>query len=402
MRIIYAYEFDAADVNVQSGRPYSILKELEQSGSEIVRVFPLHRHVRYLYAPKYWYYRSRHQIYRPDREPLFLKSIAWQIERRVRHTPADILFAPGSHAIAELNTPHHKIFTADATFANVLEFYDFFKNCSAKFIAQGHRQDRQALANCSAAIYPSQWAAQSAINDYGAAAGKIHVIPFGANIEAPDPETVNQLIKSRAFDQLRILFIGSDWHRKGGDIVLASCDILHRNRVPVQLDIVGPRAMTAALPAYARFHGWLDKKNPKQRQSLQTLLARAHFLFVPSLAENYGMTFCEAAAFGVPCLTTDVGGIPAVVLDRRTGFTLPPGAPPAVFAEVLQAVFDSPDRYRSLALASAEDYRARLNWSAFRTAFFRVIRTVLAGGRNGGRAAACGQAPPYAQRGRMT
>jgi glycosyltransferase involved in cell wall biosynthesis len=377
VRIVYAYEFDAVDINVQSGRPCSILTQLERHGNEIVRAFPLKRQMRYLYQWKSYYYRRRGRTYRPDREYVYLKSLARQIERRVQDVAADVLVAPGSHVIAELRTPHPKIFVADATFANVLDFYDSFTDCAPEFIRQGHDQDRKALANCAAAVYPSSWAAHSAIDDYGANPAKVRVIPFGGNLVPPDQGTVMTWVDQRRFDQLRILFIGRDWQRKGGNTILATCDVLERRLVPLRLDLVGVERVPAVLPAYARLHGRLDKRHPDHRRQLEGLLRHAHVLFVPSLAENYGMVFCEAAGFGVPSLATAVGGIPTAVRDGQTGFTLPAGSKPEAFADILYELFADPPRYRELALASLQDYHERLSWDAFGSQFLHVVNEIL-------------------------
>jgi glycosyltransferase involved in cell wall biosynthesis len=377
MRLIYAYEFDAADINTQSGRPFSILQQLERHACKVVRVFPLRQQVRYLYSGKYLYYRTRGRIYRPDREPMLLRSFARQIERRVRGVVADVLFAPGSHSVAALDVPYPKIFCADAPFANVLEFYDSFANCAPEFIEQGHEQERKALANCAAAIYPSEWAARGAIEHYGASPERVHIIPFGANIAAPDAVTINNRIAARRFDEVRILFVGRDWYRKGGDTVLGACDVLGRRKVTVRLDIVGLCHVPVALPQYARSHGLLDKNDPDQRRRFEDLLGRAHFLFVPSRAENYGMIFCEAAALGVPAVATEVGGIPTIIRHGETGFTLPLTSSPEAFADVLQGAIADPKRYRELALATAADHRTRLNWEVFGKEFLKIIRRTV-------------------------
>jgi glycosyltransferase involved in cell wall biosynthesis len=73
----------------------------------------------------------------------------------------------------------------------------------------------------------------------------------------------------------------------------------------------GDRAFVRA--TYARLHGRLDKRNSAQRRRLEDLLRHAHVLLVPSRAESCGTVFAEAAAFGVPSLTTAVGGIPTAV-----------------------------------------------------------------------------------------
>jgi glycosyltransferase involved in cell wall biosynthesis len=183
-------------------------------------------------------------------------------------------------------------------------------------------------------------------------------------------------IDGRRFDVLRLLFVGRDWHRKGGDLVLAACECLRLGAVPLRLDIVGIERLPVDLPPYARLHGVLNKRNPEAWRQLEGLLAQAHFLFVPSRAENYGMVFCEAAAYGVPSIATNTGGIPTIVRNGCTGFTLPQDRPPRDFAEAIESCFSDPRRYRDLARSSLAEYHERLNWHAFGRRLFEVIAQI--------------------------
>lgn len=375
LRIVYAYEFDAADVNIQSGRPYFMLRQLEQSGCTVLPAFPLGLQVKRFYRWKTHYYRARGMTYHPDREPRLLKSIGRQIERRLRQLQADFVFVPGSHAMAEFSCALPKVLVADATFANVLEQYEAFTGCARSYIDMGHEQERKALANCTAAVYPSRWAAESACRDYGTDPDKVHVIPFGANSTCHDQETVRSWIEGRSSDRLRVLFVGCEWKRKGGDIVLEICDSLARE-VAVELDLVGLTA-PPRLPAYARNHGFLDKSRPQERRRLEQLYARAHFLCVPSRAENFGLAFCEAAANGVPSIATAVGGVSEIVLDGVTGYALPPGSPAQFYAERMLACFSDPPAYRALALATLHESTLRLNWPCFVRRVLDVVRQQL-------------------------
>ena len=376
MKVAYAYEFDAADPMVQSGHPASILQQLTQRGVDVIPAYPLNQLTRMLFAPKVLYHRRRGRVFRPDRQPLFLRSLARQVERRLAAARPDVVFAPGSHAVAMLNTPYPTVFCADATFANVLNAYDSFSRCADEFVAHGHAQERAALNRCAAAIFPSQWAAQSAIEDYGADPARVHVVPFGANVEAPDAGTVAGWIAARDLSPLRLLFVGREWERKGADTVLATCSRLHAAGYAVSLDLVGINQPPVALPVWAHNHGLLDRRDPDQRARLQALYAHAHFFFVPSQAENYGMVFCEAAAHGLPSLTTNVGGIPTIVRHGKTGYTLSPQAPTSDWAAPLAQAVETPAAYRAMAHASRADYEDRLNWDAFGARLYEILERV--------------------------
>lgn len=381
MKVAYAYEFDAADPMVQSGRPASIRRELRENGCEVQDVFPLRRDLRYLYAPKALAYRRRGLIYRPDRERLYLKSLAVQVGRQLKASRPDVLFAPGSHAIAWVDAPCPVVLCADATFANVVDAYADFSRCAPEFVAQGHAQERAALGRCAAAVFPTEPTARSAVEMYGMAPERVHVVPFGANVQAPDGAQVRHWIHARHLVPLRLLFVGRDWIRKGADVVLETCALLTQKGIAVELDLVGIAQPPRPLPAWVRQHGLLDKRIPAQRAALEGLFARAHYFFVPSRAENFGMAFCEAAAHGVPSLTCRVGGIPTIVRDGVTGHTLAPESPARDYAACLEQAIADPARYRTMAGAAYADFCARLNWRAFGARLRDILEAAAAGAR---------------------
>lgn len=75
------------------------------------------------------------------------------------------------------------------------------------------------------------------------------------------------------------------------------------------------------------------------------------------------MVFGEANSFGLPCLTTDVGGIPTLIKNDLNGktFSLQSGA--SDYCDYILDLFANFSRYQELALSSFQEYEARLNWS---------------------------------------
>ena len=68
------------------------------------------------------------------------------------------------------------------------------------------------------------------------------------------------------------------------------------------------------------------------------LLEGASVLVVPSKAyESFGMTIIEAMAFGVPVVTTDVGGMPEVLGDTKAGYVCSKNNP-LEFANAIEAI----------------------------------------------------------------
>ncbi len=376
MRILYAWEQDADDVNRQSGRPYFLLRALEAQGCTVLPAFPLSRAAERRFFWKRCYHRLFGRTYYPDREPAVLQSLAKQVERKLRNVDVDCVVAPGSHAIAAVRTETPKILVADATFANVLDFYAAYSNLAGEYVAAGHAQEQIALAGCRLAVYPSDWAAESAIRDYGASRARVHVLPFGANVPLPRASEVLAWIDEREVDRLRVLFVGRDWNRKGGPICVEACKALVSSGIDVRLDVVGATP-PAPFPSFMVAHGRLDKSRPEDARRLAELFARAHFFCLPSQAENFGLAFCEAAAFGVPSLATAVGGVSAVVQPGRTGFIFAPGTPSTAYAAAMIGLFQDRQAYRVLARAAYTEAAERLNWTEFSRRLVGLIREAL-------------------------
>jgi glycosyltransferase involved in cell wall biosynthesis len=367
IKIAYIYQQNAANPSVQSGRPASILKELTAMGATVHPVFPMETRMSRGSKLKKAFYRMSGRYYRGDREPGFLSAIASEFERRTRRTPYDIVFSPGSEAVSGLNIPRPIAFCADATFANMVDYYDDFSRLSAAYIRNGHHQEKAALRRAALAIYPSEWAANSALEFYQADPAKVAVIPFGANLGSQNRRVeVHGWIANRPLDRLRLLFVGRSWARKGGDIVVETAQRLVAKGYPLKLDLV-----TSEIPHRLRGmpwitqHGFLDPNQPDTTALLRDLFKAAHFVFIPSRAEAYGMTFAEASAFGVPAIGTTTGGIPSVVRNGGNGFTLPLSAGAPEFAELIAGTIAGREKYNDLCRNSFDEFEQRLNWRTF-------------------------------------
>jgi glycosyltransferase involved in cell wall biosynthesis len=105
---------------------------------------------------------------------------------------------------------------------------------------------------------------------------------------------------------------------------------------------------------------------------LSELFKAAHFVFVPSKAEAFGMTFAEASAFGVPSVATATGGIPSVVHNGVNGFTLPITADAAEFADLIAGAISDREQYADLCRKSFEEFDKRLNWRVFCARFLEI------------------------------
>ena len=146
-------------------------------------------------------------------------------------------------------------------------------------------------------------------------------------------------------------------------MALEVAERLNNSGLPTELTVVGCDPFNGRTqPEFVRCEGFLDKLVEQDRRRIMSLLAESHFLIVPSLAECFGIVYCEANALGVPCLARSVGGVPTVIKDGVNGYLFNPEAPPEECARVVERLFGDYDRYIALARSSLKEYQGRLNW----------------------------------------
>jgi len=310
-----------------------------------------------------------------DRSIFLAKAHAKVVSKRLAAQSFDVIIAPmGTTEVAYLETDIPIVIVRDATFALMHNYYPKFSNLLNKSVREGYYLERLANERSSLLLYPSAWAARSAVEDHRADKEKVHVVPFGANFEAPPIEIVQKRAKS---DRCRLLFVGVDWPRKGGEIAFETLLKLDEMGVQAELIVCGCTPPKEFSHARMKVIPFLDKNDEEQRLELEKLFEMADFLLLPSRSECYGMVFCEASAFGLPSITTNTGGISGAVTNGENGYMLPPGAGGAEYARLIAEIYLDDHRYAELVKSSRAAFDARLNWDAWAISVDKLIREEL-------------------------
>jgi glycosyltransferase involved in cell wall biosynthesis len=377
MKLAYATTYNSRDLKEfynWAGLGYYIAESLKHQSIALDYLGPLEDQIAIKGICKLK--RHYHQIFEGKNylkalDPLILQNYANQVARKLSHIPADIVFSATISSTAYLDCRQPIVFWADATFANLLDSYPVYQNLCQETIEHGHQMERVALQKSALAIFASDWAAQTAINVYQADPSKVKVIPFGANLDNQMTfDDIKAAIESRPSGKCKLLFIGYDWVRKGGDIAVKLTKALNSAGLPTELTVVGcSPAIEDSAASFVKIVGMVSKSTAAGRSLINQLISESHFLILPSQAECYGIVFCEANSFGVPCIATNVGGIPTIIRDDLNGKTFDREADVTAYCEYIINIFANYSEYKKLALSSFNEYQFRLNWSvAGRTA----------------------------------
>ena len=370
MKIAYVTTYDARNLqgaNEWSGTGYHIAEALKKQALSLEYIGPLKdpavlKAIRKL--KRHYYEQFYKENYQKDSDPLMLKNYAAQVARKLSSVKADIVFSATVDPIAYLECTQPTAFWADGTFAKIQNFYPQYSNLCEPVIHDWHKMEKLALQKCSLAIYSSDWAAKSAIHDYGADSTKVKVVPFGSNTESPfTHETIQDVIKSRTSNCCKLIFLGVDWVRKGGDVAYEIARTLNQSGLNTELTVVGCRPLIEEpLPDFVKVLGFISKSTDKGKKRIQDLILESHFLILPTLADCTPIVLCEANSLGVPCLSTTVGGIPTMVHNDVNGQLFDPEADITEYCSYIQKIFLNYSNYQDLAFSAFNEYQSRLNW----------------------------------------
>ena len=108
-----------------------------------------------------------------------------------------------------------------------------------------------------------------------------------------------------------------------------------------------------------------------------SLIANASVLVVPSQAyESFGLTIVEAMAFGIPVVTTNVGGMPEVLADSHAGYVCSKDDP-AAFAEAIINILGDPVLASALGRNARQSFEQRFTADTMGRNYQKLIEVIL-------------------------
>jgi glycosyltransferase involved in cell wall biosynthesis len=232
-------------------------------------------------------------------------------------------------------------------------FYGHALSANLPLEAIKKRLNVRALAAARHLVTWSQWTKDSLIADYCMPAEKITVIPPGIDT------TLWRFERSLAppNQPLHLLFVGGDFLRKGGDVLLEAFRRLPRSTNALLHLVTDSPAVSECEPKVC-----VHRKIAPNSKELLNLFRQADIFVLPTQADCLPLAIMEAMAAELPIITTSIGALPEAVLHRETGWIVPPGD--------VDALADAIDQ-----LAADPSLRAQLGRQARRTALERFDAT---------------------------
>lgn len=142
---------------------------------------------------------------------------------------------------------------------------------------------------------------------------------------------------------LRVLFVGSDFRRKGLDRLLAACakTDVRQGDVQPEVIIVGKGEVPSELRQRCEKSGWLVRAVGPQLD-VRPFYTTSSVLVHPARSEPGGLVLLEAMSQGLPVIASDVCGYARFVREANAGWVLSENSVEESLPKVLQEVLSSP------------------------------------------------------------
>jgi glycosyltransferase involved in cell wall biosynthesis len=219
--------------------------------------------------------------------------------------------------------------------------------------------ERAALACADAVCTRSRLVADALQTMMGVPAERLVVVGAGPNVIAEGPR----------LSPPRLLFFGTEFHRKGGDIVLAAFQNLRRDFDWLELDIVGGPP-PGPLPPGIAWHSGISLPQ------VARLFGQASILLAPSRFETWGDVIVEAMAGGAVPIVADLPPMTEIVTHGTDGLVVPREDPHALATAVATLLRD-PSMLARLSQAARDRVARDLNQQAVAAKVAEVLNAVV-------------------------
>ncbi|MEI7592775.1 MAG: glycosyltransferase family 4 protein [Actinomycetes bacterium] len=262
-----------------------------------------------------------------------------------------VILQVGSHVRAS-RSGYRSFCITDVTVAQAVSAGQFsVAGASDRVIAEAIEYQSEVFESCEKVFVFSQWAAQSVIDDYGYSSDRVVVVGAGGNL---DSEVSRRVDPQRRY----LLFIGIDWHRKGGRLMLDAFRDVRLAYPDVALRIVGcePDIHEDGVEVV----GFLNKNDPVDAARLLNLYAGATCLVLLSDFDPFPIVILEAASLGVPVVSTNEGSRPEMVVSGETGILANRNA--AEIAAAIKTMLVDPASAEAMGQAAQRRALSRFTW----------------------------------------
>jgi glycosyltransferase involved in cell wall biosynthesis len=201
-----------------------------------------------------------------------------------------------------------------------------------------------------------------------------HRIHSKHGVLMPPDETNAQLVAERRHKQL---FVGRIHPYKGLDTLVEAYAIARRMNASLELSIVGRGVIGARLLRRIRELGISVDNRYLSDDELKEVIASHGVMVLPYTSATQSGVAAIALAHGLPCVATNVGGLPEQVIHGANGLIVPPRDPEAL-AQAMVSIANNEGTARRMAEESLRIGRELYSWNTIGDKLFNDLVTFIA------------------------
>jgi glycosyltransferase involved in cell wall biosynthesis len=265
-------------------------------------------------------------------------------------------------------------------------------NCPAPPAARStvtERVLRVLLNQNSAVVAVSPTVQRYLLERTGVKSDRVVMIPHGVHeVEVP-PEDEVRAERARIGVPTGAFVVGTvcrlfDGHKRVSDLIAAVAQ-LHGRRTDVHLVVVGDGPDGPALEQMALALGIADRVHFLGYRNDHALFYGLMDVFaLVSAYEAFGLVFAEAMSAGIPCIGSNVGGIPDVIAHGQCGLIVEKGDVGAL-ASAIERLANEPQLRREMGDAARKRARDRFDVRRYAAEVAALYRKELEAARARGR-----------------
>ncbi|MGL5804661.1 MAG: glycosyltransferase family 4 protein [Xenococcaceae cyanobacterium] len=201
----------------------------------------------------------------------------------------------------------------------------------------------------------------SLIQDYGIEPKKITVVGSSGNFKKPYQG-------EKTFGNKQILFNGSDFQRKGGDLVLSAFEMVKKAIPEAKLVLIGKKIDLQQ-------DGVVNPGAISSLEEMRNLFLKTDLVVAPSRCEPFQEFLLEAINYGVPCLVSGVDGMPEIIDNEIDGIVTKQPTP-AILAEQTIDLLKNSARLTSMSQKARHKTKTKWNWDGIAANISQVLSTL--------------------------
>jgi colanic acid/amylovoran biosynthesis glycosyltransferase len=213
----------------------------------------------------------------------------------------------------------------------------------------------QLMESARSTVTVSDFAAHFLKKRFPASVAKIHRVYNGIDLNDFRRSDFSSPIPS-------IIAVGRLIEKKGFTDLVRACEVVRKRRREFRCQIIGEGPLEEPLRAQidnGGLQGQVEVAGPHPQSEVRSRLAGATLFVLPCIAEpsgamdNLPTVIMEAMAAGLPVVSTQIGGIPEMVVENETGLLVSPNDPSAL-ADAIEKLLVDPALAKKFGQAGCE------------------------------------------------